>query len=251
MMSNQSIYKLWAAYTLVKVLMKHVAKMHVWGHRILHASVQTRSIFANFFGILVHAVITLIFFYLYAIYNADYLAGQFLRPSLFFSACFHIQATIAKEFLPKLSENPPAIDEPIQRMVLLIAIVYHLSAHQFSDITIMIGFEYAATFIKFLFCALSEQGSKWYSSLRKGADLAVWQFQHHSGGFDKSLIVLVPTEVFAIGLFTLMIKGPIFNSGVIFGGVIALALLGPLVIKSIKVDPPEEQAPEPKKVKPE
>jgi hypothetical protein len=243
MMKTQSIYKLWAAYTLVKVVMKHVTKMHVFGHRILRGAIRTGSFFSVVIGVLLHGFITAILFYLYALYNATYLTGLFGKPLLFFSACFHIQAVITKKWLPKVTENPPAIEEPIQRMVLLIAVVYHISYGTFDRVVMMIGFEYAVTFIRFFLCSLTDDAAKWFGALSKGADVTIWQYQNNDARLEESLIVLVPTEVFAVGLVTLIIKGPVQNSIAIGGFLVVFALIGPIVINKINVTKPKETPP--------
>jgi hypothetical protein len=68
LLRSQSIYKLWAVYTLVKIVMRHAVKMHVFGHRVLRGAVRTGSFPRFVVGVFVHAVITTIYFYLFAMY---------------------------------------------------------------------------------------------------------------------------------------------------------------------------------------
>jgi hypothetical protein len=226
LMKTQSIYKLWAVYALVKIVVRHAIKMHKFGHRVLRGAVRTDSFPLFLVGVGVHTAITTLYFYLFALYNACYLAGLCGKSKLFFSACVHIQAAILKKWLPKVTESPPAVEEPCQRMVLWVAVLYHLTSGAFSEIVMMIGFEYVATFGRYFLCSFTEDASKWYEALRKGADAQVLQFQRNDSRLDASLIVQIPTEMFAVGVASLIFKGPLFNSVLIGVSLLGLAMVG-------------------------
>jgi hypothetical protein len=137
---------------------------------------------------------------------------------------------IVKKWLPKVTEIPPAVEEPVQRMVVLVAVLYHITYGEFNQIIMMIAFEYLVSLGRYFLCALTEDAAKWYEALWKGADRQIAQFRGAGGRPDNALIVQVPTEMFAVGFATLCLKGPLENRIAIGVGLVLFALGGGPII---------------------
>jgi hypothetical protein len=81
-----------------------------------------------------------------------------------------------------------------------------------------------------LLLALTDDAPKWYKTLTSGADSAVAQFQRGGAKTDASLIVLFPTEAFAVGFALLMVRGPLASTLAIGLMVVACGVLGTVII---------------------
>lgn len=238
LMKTQTIYKLWAVYTLLMIVLKYAFRVHRFTHLIIRGAIREgRSLILPIFW---HSVSNALLFVCYSISNGTYLAGLFGKSTLFFSACIHIQAVIAKKYLPKILEQAPAVAETTRRVLMIIAIVFHLSYGEFSKITMMIGFEYGCAFARYFLTAMCEDSEKFWLAVKDGASNAIWEFKHNDAKFDDSLLVNVPSEIFAMCVVSMALMGPEFNRICIMGGCIALALVGTLIIKLIpmKEKPP-------------
>jgi len=248
MMRTQNIYKLWAAYTLAKVVMRFIVKPHMFTHQMVRGAVRSGSFFGLIIAIVLHAISNMVQFSLYAVVNGCYLAGLYGKAHLFFSACFHIQAVIAKKYFPKPLEGPPTIDEPVARIVNLIAVLYHFGDGPIAQVALMVEYEFIWALLRFFLLALTEDGAKLLGNMRRASAAAIWQFQNGDLRFESSLIVLYPFEIFAMTFLNLLLRGRYLARGVVLGIVALFAFVAPGVIASLKPEKPEAPA-EPKKKK--
>jgi hypothetical protein len=249
LISTQKYYKLWAAYTLSKVIIRFCVRMHSFTHRMLRGAIRSSGIVALVIGAAVHSVSTFIYFVIYTIVNGCYLAGLLGKQGLFFSAVLHIQAVIAKKYFPKPTEGPPSVDEPINRTVLIVAVVYHMAKRPFETVSLMVKFEFASAIVRFFMTALTEDGGKLYEIMSQGSNNAVWSFQNSEARFENSLIASYPFEVFALLFLNLVFAGSVLYGVTIAGGIVAVALAGPIVIQLLPATAPVAEAPKLKKEK--
>jgi hypothetical protein len=249
LMRGQHIYKLWAAYALVKVVLRFAVRPHAFTHRMLRGAVRAGSLWGIAAAIVLRAVSTAVQFVLYAIVNGCYLAGLYGRPHLFFSACFHIQAVIAKKYFPKPLEAPPEIEEPIGRIVNCAAVLCHFGDGELEKIATMVEYEFIWAAIRFFLVALTSDGAKLLSNMKRAGQTAIWQFQNGESRFQAGLIVRYPFEPLAIVFFGLLFRGKIVAKNVVRISLLFAALVAPFIINRIKVEKPPSDEPEKKKKK--
>ncbi|OHS96517.1 hypothetical protein TRFO_09901 [Tritrichomonas foetus] len=224
MLRKQSYYKLWAMYTLFFIVLRHLIKIHRHTHKIIRGAIRQNRFLL--IPILLHTLSNLMIFGTYNIYIGTYLAGQYGKTGLFISACLHIQAVIAKKYLPKILEIPPQFNEPTNRMVLIFSIAHHLATGKRGPVITLLAFEYGFAFARFFLTSLTEDAGKVYKTLKDGANYAFYQFVHNDATFDESLIANVPIEVFTVITLFLFTQGTNRYKMIIAGVVAAFAVIG-------------------------
>lgn len=230
LMNAQSIYKLWAIYTLFQIIIKFLMKVHVFTHKAIRGAIRKGE--KLYIPILLHSLSNALLFGCYSIYNGCYLAGLYGKKNIIFSASIHIQAIIAKKFFPKILETPPVINESINLFVLLFAVVDHLRVGRLSKIKDLVLYHFVCLFVRFVLTALTEDSSKFYKSVCDGAASVCAQFHGSAERTDSSLMLTFPSEVFYLSMFYLFDMGPVFNSAILFACVLLLGLVGPRFIPS-------------------
>ena len=245
LMKRQTIYKLWAVYTLLMIVLKFAFKMHKHTHLIIRGAIrENRSIILP---ILCHSFSNGFLFICYSISNGTYLAGLFGKAQLFFSACLHIQAIITKKYLPKVLEQNPSISEPIYRTLILFALAFHLTYGEWQQVLMMIEFECGCALGRWLLTSLTEDAPKFYNAVKTGAAGLMWESAHNDSRFDESMLVLIPSEAFAMCVASMMLMGPLVNTIGLAVAVVGVWIVCPIVIKAL--GPKEKPPPVPKEEK--
>lgn len=234
---TQKYYKIWAIYTLFFIIQRFLARVHVHTHKIIRGAIREGK--SVFFPIVLHCISNFLILFSYNVYSSTYLAGLYGKKNIFISACLHIEAIIAKKYLPKVLDYPPQFTMPVERLVLLYSILLHVTMGNIRQLIPLIGFEYLFVFFKFFLTAISEDSTSVYQCLKIGADSAFYQFNHNDANIDDSIILNVPIEVFSISTLFLIAKGPTYNTIFLLAGVIVFAVVGRLIVKLLcpKVKP--------------
>lgn len=232
LMKIQTIYKLWAVYALFQIIIKFMMKVHAFTHKIIRGAIRQEK--SLILPILLHSFSTCLLFGCYSIYNGCYLSGLYGKKNIMFSAAIHIQAIIAKKYLPKVLETPPAINEPINLIVLLLSIIDHLRIGNLYEIKDIIIYQFACLFIRFFLTTLTEDSPKFYKSLSEGVNSIYSQFQGNSERTDSSLMLGFPSEVFSVSLLFLLVQGPFINSIFLLIFILLISFIGPILIPKPK-----------------
>lgn len=240
---NQKFYKIWKFFTLMFIVQRFLAKVHIHTHKILRGAIwQGKSLF---FPIIIHTISNFLILFAYDIYFGSYLAGLYGKPGLFISACLHIQALVAKKFLPKVLDYPPNYTLPAERLIVLFSILLHLRTEPFGKVIGLITFEYSFVLIKSFLVSISEDSKEFYEQLKFGADGAFFRFYNGEHSISGSIIVNFPIEVFSIFTLLLIVKGPFINSICILAAVLLFAFVGSAICnnvgKGIKIPLAEEK----------
>lgn len=248
---NQKFYKIWKFFTLMFIVQRFLAKVHVHTHKILRGAIwQGKSLF---FPIVIHTISNTLILFAYDIYFGAYLAGLYGKAGLFVSACLHIQALVAKKFLPKVLDYPPNYTLPTERLVMIFSIVLHLRQGTFDKVYQLILFEYGFALLKSFLVSISEDSQNFYEALKYGADGAFFRFYNGEHSIAGSIMVNFPIEVFSIVTLLLIVKGPIFNSMCIAGVVLFFSVIGSaicnLIGQRITIPSAESKTTEPEKEK--
>ena len=247
MLRSQSFYKLWAVYTLFFIVLRFLNRIHKHTHRIIRGAI--RSGHSLVIPILLHTISTMMISGSYCVYVGAYLAGLYGKAILFISACLHIQAVIAKKYFPKVLETLPHYNETINRFVMLFAIGNHLSDGLFSQIYLMVVFEYSFAFVRFFLTSITEDSKKVYLSLKCGSQSLCYQYIHNDDPFEQSIIMNAPIESFVVLTIFLMKQGPMLNVYVIAAIIAIFALFGPFLVRALAPDTKPEYSVEKKKKK--
>jgi hypothetical protein len=156
---------------------------------------------------------------------------------------------IAKKYFPKPTEAPPNIDEPINRTVMLVCVVYHIASRPFGEISLLVKFEIAWALVRFFMTALTEDGSKVYTLMSEGSNNAAWLLNNQESRFEGSLIVNYPFEVFALSFGNMIFVGSVGFGVTVAAGIVAVAFVGPQVLKIWPATPPASDGEKSKKEK--
>lgn len=228
LMKAQSIYKLWAVYTLCMIVGKYLARIHTFTHKIIRGAIRkNRSIF---FPIIVHALSNLLYFAYFSIVNGTYIAGLYGKASLFLSACIHIQAVIAKKFLPKVVEGSPIITQTSQRLSAIIALAHHMYLGPIEEVKLMIYFELGCSLCKSLLASLTEDSPKYMKAMKGGADAVIYDFLENNSRIENSFIALAPTEIYSIIVVFLILQGPLILTFGLLGGLGFFSFVAPFFV---------------------
>lgn len=245
LMKRQTIYKLWAVYTLLMIVLKFAIKMHKFTHLVIRGAIRENK--SIVLPILCHSFTNLFLFMCYSVSNGTYLAGLFGKSQLFFSACIHIQAIITKKYLPKVLDQNPCISEPINRTLMLLALAFHLTYGNWRQVLMMIEFEYGCAFGRWMLTSLTEDSTKFYDAVRTGTLRLIWESAHNDSRFDESMLVLIPSEIFAMSVVSMMIMGPLQNTIALGGIVVGVWIVAPLLVKLMCPKEKPEAAPKAEK----
>jgi hypothetical protein len=126
---------------------------------------------------------------------------------MWLSACFHIQAVIAKKYFPKPLEGPPTREEPVARAVVLVAVLYHFGGADVAQVALMWQFEFVWAIARFALLALTEDGIELYQLMKTAHGDITNQIKSGADRFEESAVVIYPFEIFALIFLNLLLRG--------------------------------------------
>ncbi|KAH0793247.1 hypothetical protein GPJ56_002805 [Histomonas meleagridis] len=228
LMKTQTIYKLWAVYTLFQIVIKFLMKVHSYTNKMIRGAIRENK--SMIIPILVHSLSNALIFGCYSIYNGCYLAGLYGKKNIMFSASVHIQAIVMKKFFPKIAENNIA-SESILRLVMIFSIADHLRVGTVGEVKEIIIYQYICCFARFFLTSISEDADKLRKLYDEGLKDIFAQLNGAKVREELSIMQTFPSEAFTLTVLFLIVQGPFVNSVVTALITVALAFIGPVFIK--------------------
>lgn len=208
---QQPIYKLWSIYGLLWVVISYLAKVHKQTHLILRSSIANNN--SLLLPVFWHSVSNLLIFICLSVDAGTFIAGLFGKAGLFFTACIQTQGIILKKFLPKPLTPDPAAREPSHLLLVALAVAVHLTCGgNLRDIAFFIELDLACTLARWVVVSMTSDGISFYEHLRETVNSFAQECRGTVVPFEKSIIVRVPIEAFAMSVVSLALLGPTLAS---------------------------------------
>lgn len=251
--SQQKIYKIWAIYTIVIIMVRYTPKMHNMGYQAIRGALRLKK---SLVGPLITKIVADSFeYFLLTLQAGTLIAGSGGKNNLFLSAVLHIEFIVFKKFIPKASDGNPLVFEATNRILMGIAVLNHWQFAKYNECYVLIFCEYFFAMIRFYFVAFSDEASKYQRKMEKCVLQAESELNGiYLGPLSTSFYVYSPHESIALILTTFTRVGSIkfrLTSVLILIGMVVVSTFVPNYIfktdgvtKADVADDPEEDAAE-------